>query len=310
MKIKKSKNMGFMAMKLDMSKAYDWVEWRYVGRIMKKLGFCDRWASLVLECITTVSYSILVNGEPKGDIRPSKGLRQGDPLSPYLFLLCSEGLNRMLQQADSNDTTRGFSLCKRGPKISHLFFADDTLLFCKASMADLQAIQVILALYEEASSQKLNREKTTIFFSKAVKEDTKALISNFLQVPEVKEYENYLGLPAVLGRKRKAILNYIKERVWSKLQGWKEKLLSQASREILLKAVVQAIPTFAMSCFKLPVGLCHEIEALIHKFFWGQKGEQGKIHWKNGRFFVSLNQKVGWVSMTWKNSMIQCWQNK
>ena len=105
-------------------------------------------------------------------------------------------------------------------------------------MADLQAIQVILALYEEASSQKLNREKTTIYFSKAVKEDTKALISNFLQVPEVKEYENYLGLPTVVGRKWKASLNYIKERVWSKLQGWKEKLLSQAGREILLKVVV------------------------------------------------------------------------
>ena len=90
----------------------------------------------------------------------------------------------------------------------------------------------------------------------------------------MKEYENYLGLPAVVGRKRKASLNYIKERVWSKLQGWKEKLLSQVGREILFKAVVQVIPTFAMSCFKLPVGLCHEVEALIHKFFWGQKGEQ------------------------------------
>ena len=141
-------------------------------------------------------------------------------------------------------------------------------------MADLQPIQDILALYEEASGQKLNHEKTTICFSKAVKEDTKALISDFLQVPEVKEYENYLGLPAMVGRKRKASLNYIKERVWSKLQGWKEKLLSQVGREILFKAVVQVIPTFAMSCFKLPVGLCHEVEALIHKFFWGQKGEQ------------------------------------
>ena len=121
--------MGFMAMKLDMSKAYDRVEWSYLRKIMEKLGFCDRWVSLVLECITTVSYLILVNGEAKGDIRPSRGLKQGDPLSPYLFLLCSEGLNRMLQQAASNDTIRGFSLCKRGPKISHLFFADDTLLF-------------------------------------------------------------------------------------------------------------------------------------------------------------------------------------
>ena len=71
----------------------------------------------------------------------------------------------------------------------------------------------------------------------------------------------------MVGRNKKESLNYIKERVWSKLQGWKEKLLSQAGREILLKAVVQAIPTFAMSCFKLPVGLCDEIEELIRKFF-------------------------------------------
>ena len=90
----------------------------------------------------------------------------------------------------------------------------------------------------------------------------------------------YLGLPAVVGKKKKASFNYIKERVWSKLQGWNEKLLFQAGREILLKAVVQAIPTFAMSCFKLPVGLCDEIEALIRKFYWGQKGEQRKVHWK------------------------------
>ena len=97
MKNQKSKKTGFMPMKLDMNKAYDRVEWSYLGKIMEKVGFCERWVSLVLECISMVYYSILVNGEPKGDIRPSRGLRQKDPLSPYLFLLCSEGLNRLLQ---------------------------------------------------------------------------------------------------------------------------------------------------------------------------------------------------------------------
>ena len=96
----------------------------------------------------------------------------------------------------------------------------------------------------------------------AVKND----IKNFLGVPKIKEYEKYLGLPTVVGRNRSASLNFIKERVWGKIQGWKEKMLSQAGKEVLLKAVVQAIPTFAMSCFRLLVGLCRDIEMIIRKF--------------------------------------------
>ena len=98
-------------------------------------------------------------------------------------------------------------------------------------------------------------------------------------MPEIKEYERYLGLPAMVGRKKKASLNSIKDRVWGKLQGWKEKILSQVGKEVLLKAVVQAIPTFAMSCFRLPMGLCPDIEMLIRKFWWGQRGDKRKIHW-------------------------------
>ena len=96
MKSQKSKKMGFMAMKLDISKTYDRVERKFLIKIIEKMGFCEKWVSLIFECISTVSYSILVNKEPKGDIRPSRGIRQGNPLSPYLFLLYSEGLNKML----------------------------------------------------------------------------------------------------------------------------------------------------------------------------------------------------------------------
>ena len=103
----------------------------------------------------------------------------------------------------------------------------------------------------------------------------------FLGVSEVREYKKYLGLLAMVGRNKKESLNYIKERVWEKLQGWKERLLSQAGKEVLLKAVIQAIPTFAMSCFKLPTGLIQDIERLIRIFWWGQRGDQHKIHWKN-----------------------------
>lgn len=94
---------------------------------------------------------------------------------------------------------------------------------------------------------------------------TKELLKNLLRVLEIKEYEKYLGLLAVVGRRKKMSLNYIKDRVWGKLQGWKEKLLSQVENEVLLKAMVQVIPTFAMSCFKLPIGLFQDIEMLIQK---------------------------------------------
>ena len=120
------------------------------------------------------------------------------------------------------------------------------------------------------SGHKVNGAKTNLFFGKSVPDSTKVALKNFLGVPEIKEYKKYLGLPAVVGRNKKESLIYIKEQIWSKLQGWKEKLLLQAGREVLLKAIVQAIPTFVMSCFKLPTSLCHDIEVMIKNFFWGQ----------------------------------------
>lgn len=111
-------------------------------------------------------------------------------------------------------------------------------------------------------------------------ENTKISLKEFLGVSDFKEYKAYLGQPIVVGRNKKASLSFIKERIWSKLQGWKEKLLSQAGREVLLKVIVQVIPTFAMSCFKLPVRLCHDIEVMIKKFFWSQRGDRRKIHWE------------------------------
>ena len=148
-------------------------------------------------------------------------------------------------------------------------------------MGDVQALQSELTLYEHASGQKVNGAKTNLFFGKSVPDSTKVALKNFLGVPEIKEYEKYLGLPTVVGKNKNESLIYIKERIWSKLQEWKEKLLSQAGREVLLKAIVQAIPTFAMSCFKLPTSIFHDIEVMIKNFFWGQWGDRRKIHWKN-----------------------------
>ena len=163
---KRNGKQGLMAIKLDMSKAYDRVEWAYLEAIMHRLGFHDRWISLMMMCVNSVSYSVLVNGEPKGRFSPTRGLRQGDPISPYLFLLCAEGLSAMLRQVERGEIPRGISVGKLAPLVSHLLFADDCIVFCKASIAEGDKVIKILFLevYERESGQKLNREKTSLFF--------------------------------------------------------------------------------------------------------------------------------------------------
>ena len=163
---------GYMALKLDMSTAYDRVEWIFLEKIHLKMGFQNSWVSLIMECITTVTYSIMVNGEPQGMITPTRGLRQGDPLSPYLFLFCVEGLDAILRRAANNGDINGFSLCKRGPKITHLFFADDCLLFCKATLAKCEKIKNILNTHEATFDQMVNKDKTTLFFSRNTNDAT------------------------------------------------------------------------------------------------------------------------------------------
>ena len=202
-------------------------------------------------------------------IVPTRGMKHGDPLCPCLFLLCSEGLNGLIQHAINDGKIQGYSLCRGGPKISHLFFVDDSLQFCHAKLEKVNTIQSILKVYVKAFGQQINTDKTALFFGKSVSESTKNFIKDLLGVPKIKRYEKYLELLAVVGKNRRASLNYIKDRVWGKLQGWNKKLLSQVGKEVLLKPVVQAIPTFTMGCFKLPLGLCRDIEMLIRKFWWG-----------------------------------------
>ena len=129
------------------------------------MGFCSRWIDLIMECVRTVSYSILVNSDPKGLINPTRGIRQDDPLSPFLFLLRTEGLHGLIKKAARAKEINDFSICKKGPKLTHLFFADDNLLFCKANSQECGNVLKILEEYEEVSGEKINKDKTSLFFS-------------------------------------------------------------------------------------------------------------------------------------------------
>ena len=134
-------------------------------------------------------------------------------------------------------------------------------------MEECDKVLGLLYKYEEALGQKVNRSKTSSFFSNFVPEEVKHGIKVKFGVQEIRNYEKYLGLPSLDGKRKKESFNFIKEKVWRKLQGWEAKLLSQVGREVLLKAIIQAIPTYTMGCFKLPVSLCNEIDSLIKKFW-------------------------------------------
>ena len=204
---------------------------------------------------------------------PSRGIRQGDPLSPFLFLLCTEGLHGLINSAARRGDIKGYSLCKGGPKLTHLLSANDSILFCKASSEECEHVIQILESYEKASGQKINKNKIAIFFSNATSETVKQDIKIAMGLQEITKYEKYLGLPSLVGRRKKESFNYIKEKIWQNLQGWEGKLLSQVGHEVLLKSIIQAIPTFTVICFKLPLNLCNDIEALTKKLFWGHCGD-------------------------------------
>ena len=151
---------------------------------------------------------------------------------------------------------QGVSICRNGPRVSHLFFADDSVLFCRVKESAYQVILDILATYEKGSGQKINKDKTNLFFSSNTDPGLQIRIQQILGVPSIRNYEKYLGPLALVGLEKKQSFIYIKERIFKKkFQSWKEKLLSQADREVLIKSVIQAILTYSMSCFKLPRGL-------------------------------------------------------
>ncbi|KAL0285142.1 UNVERIFIED_CONTAM: putative mitochondrial protein, partial [Sesamum angustifolium] len=144
---------GRMALKLGVSKAYDKVEWSFMEQVMVKLGFSPSFIRLVMLCISSVSFSFMLSSKQFGSLIPERGVRQGDPLSPYLFLLCTESFSLLLQLAEREGRIQGVSVCRTAPSISHLLFADDTLIFCRASLESTQVVLNVLEVYRQASGQ-------------------------------------------------------------------------------------------------------------------------------------------------------------
>ena len=273
--------VGHMAVKLDISKVYDRVEWEFLERIMLRLGFPEQWVHLAMLIVRSAAYLVLIDSEPQGYITPSRGIKQGDPLSPYLFLFCAEGLSSLLKKATDAQYMKGLLSCHGGVRISHLMFADDCLLFCEAKIEDCRQLLNLLAQYEQASGQAIDKQKIMLLFSRNTCRETQEGIQNLFEAQVISNCEKYLGLLMVGGKSKVSTFKELQERVTKKVMGWKEKNISKAGREVLIKKVAQAIPTYSMSIFKIPRVFCDGMNSILAKYWWGQTRNERKIRWIN-----------------------------
>ena len=142
LKKKKGRKKGFGALKIDMCKAYDRVNWNFLKAIMLAMNFSNTWVNWVMECVTTVKYTLLINGIPTQTIHPTRGNKQGDPISPYIFLLCANILSIALTQAKNIRQIKGISIGRQGVSFTHLFFANDSYFFFQKDKSSLPSTQL------------------------------------------------------------------------------------------------------------------------------------------------------------------------
>lgn len=203
----------------------------------------------------------------------------------YSFF-CADGFSSLLSSA----LIHGIAASRNRPRVSHLFFG---IVFGRASSEEAIHIKYILSAYERASGHQVNLDKSAVVFSKNAPVSVRLQVRDVLGTQEVDCHDIYLGLPTVIGKSRKQVFDNIHERVWHKIKGWKTKILSKAGKEVLIKAVAQAISAYAMSCFVLPSSLTDEIQAIICRFWWGSVNWERRIHWVSWRKMCLAKEEGG-----------------
>ncbi|CAN1788506.1 LINE-1 retrotransposable element ORF2 protein, partial [Linum perenne] len=275
---KKGKNYDFL-LKVDMMKAFDRISWDFLLATLRLMGFSQLWVSWIEAVISSVKFSVLINGIPSPYFNPTRGIRQGDPLSPYLFIIVSNVLSFLIQQDLASKNLKGIKLNYRCPDLSHVLFADDTLIFGKATLSEASQIKLVLQRYCSLSGQAVNDDKSALFFSANTPEEVKLAISEALNIPTDTKLGKYLGMPAEWGNSKTSTFKYLLDRMQSKAESWTSLLLSHAGRETLIKSVLQSIPTYIFSCFKLPATLITKMDSLISRFWWSGDAKRRSIHW-------------------------------
>ncbi|XP_048493141.1 uncharacterized protein LOC104908756 [Beta vulgaris subsp. vulgaris] len=260
-------------LKLDFHKAFDSISWSYLDWVLEQMGFPDQWREWMKSCVMSASASILVNGSPTQPIKLQRGLRQGDPLSPFLFNLAVEPLNLLMKKGLNLGLWDGIASRPNGCIVSHLQYADDTIIFCPPSMDYLCNIKKTLIVFQIASGLSVNFHKSALYGINVdqiwLESAAKALLCRTGSLPF-----KYLGLPIGGNYSRIDTWNPIVDRMSKRLASWKGKMLSIGGRITLIKASLSSLPLYFMSLFPIPKGVIAKLVKIQRDFLWC--GVEGK----------------------------------
>ncbi|XP_060216354.1 uncharacterized protein LOC132643852 [Lycium barbarum] len=283
--------------KLDMAKAYDRVSWLFLTKVLRKMGFGEFLIDMVYRLISNNWYSILINGQAQGFFKSTKGVKQGDPLSPTLFIIAAECMTRALNELHKKEGYVGYGMPKWSPYINHLAYADDTIIFTSAQPHTLKLVMNTLAEYEKISGQKINKEKSA--FYQSVSQTLANSVVECTHIPRKEFLFTYLGIPIYYGRKRIAHFKEITEKIHNRLGLWTRKLLSIGGKTTLINHVLQSMPIHLLSACDPPSGVFAQIHGMFAKFFWSNSVGNSSKHWdiwwqlKQGNSYFWLDNWTG-----------------
>jgi len=263
-----SKRSGVI-LKLDFEKAYDKVNWNFLKEVMSRKGFSEKWIEWIMKVVCGGRVAVNLNGELGKYFRSYKGLRQGDPLSPLLFNLVADGLSGILSKASARGVIEGVTPHLVEGGLTHLQYADDTVLFIRNSKHSITNLKFLLFCYEEVSGMKINYNKSEVF----------ALGINEVEAEGIAKVFNcklghfpmkYLGLPISFKRLSKEDLSFSANKVEKRLETWKCNQLSHGGRSILINSSLSSIPMYSMGFYWLYVGTYKRLDTTRGRFFFGR----------------------------------------
>ncbi|WCJ39802.1 RNA-directed DNA polymerase (reverse transcriptase) [Euphorbia peplus] len=220
----KKQGKGQMLIKIDLEKAYDRLDWNFIEDTLQCAGFNQTWSKNIMNCISSPKLSIIWNGRTLEQFVSSRGIRQGDSISPYIFVLCMDRLSHLINAEVDKGNWKPIKISQRGPLLSHLFFADDLILFAEASLDQISIIKSVLDTFCACSGQRTNLAKSSIYFSKNVDSELAKNLSAISGIPITDNLGMYLGMSIIHGRLNKTSFHHILGRVNSRLLTGKRKL--------------------------------------------------------------------------------------